>query len=84
MSAFEYIHTYVVNVYPDGSEDRMMTGHWSRLDAPCVKLANGHEEWWFNGHKHRIGGPAIILKDGTKQWWIKGIQYNEDEYKKLI
>lgn len=62
-----------------------------RIDGPAIDRINGTKMYYVNGLKHRIGGPAVIggsktIADsvGKDSYWICGIEYTEEQYKKLL
>jgi hypothetical protein len=74
--------TYKVKVDFDG-KSWWLNGKLHREDGPAVELSSGSKYWYLNDKLHREDGPAIELSDGTKSWWLNGINYSEEDWKKL-
>lgn len=40
--------------------------------------------WFLNDELHRVGGPAVINKDGTLEWWLFDIEFDFENYCKML
>ena len=55
-----------------------------RIGGPAIEWVDGSKNWYFNNKLHRIGGSAIEVWYNGKYWYLFGVEYDEEEYNKLI
>lgn len=68
----------------DGQGDGPCTEHIIVNDDDTTLTGSVYRMWFSNCVFHRIGGPSVEIDGKNMRWTINGIDYNEQDYNRVV